>query len=395
MKITYFDCISGASGDMILGALIDVGLPIERLQNDLELLKLDGYELQSRQVLKNGFRATKVDVLVKEDVPERHLKELLGIVENSQLPEAIKIKASAIFTRLAEVEAGIHGTTLDKVHLHELGGIDTMVDVIGAFLGLDALGVEKVFSSPVPLGRGFIRGAHGQIPLPSPATIALLKGVPVTGSDVNFELVTPTGAALLTTLAESFGPIPAMTLEAVGYGAGGRDLPIPNIIRILLGEKEGIGTGTLETLVTLETNIDDLNPQVYDYLMGKLFENNALDVSLTPIQMKKNRPAVQVWVLCRPQDEASLEKILFEGTSTLGIRRGLVERHSLPRSFQTVETPYGPVKVKLAHLSGGRRRPALEFEDCKKIAQEQGVPLWEVYLTVYKILNLDNPSSNE
>jgi uncharacterized protein (TIGR00299 family) protein len=395
MKIAYFDCISGASGDMILGALIDAGLPFERLQNDLALLKLDSFQLQSHQVVKNGFRATKVDVLVSEAAPERHLKDILAIVDHSQVPEAIKMKASALFTRLAEVEAGIHGTSLDQVHLHELGGIDTMVDVLGAFLGLEAMGIEQVLASPVPLGRGFIRGAHGQIPLPSPATVALLKGVPITGSDLNFELVTPTGAALLTALAESFGPIPTMRLEAVGYGAGGRDLPIPNILRLLLGEKEGTGTSIIETLVTLETNIDDLNPQVYDHLMGKLFESGALDVSLTPIQMKKNRPAVQAWVLCRPQDAGSLEKILFEETSTLGIRRSLVERHSLPRSFQTVGTIYGPVQVKLAHLSGGKRRPAPEYEDCKKIAQEQGVPLWEVYLAAQKMLNLDNQPGSE
>ena len=390
MKIAYFDCISGASGDMILGALVDAGLPFERLQNDLALLKLDGYQLQARPVVKNGFKATKVDVLVSEDVPERHLKEILTQVESSQVPETIKMKASALFTRLGEIEAGIHGKSVDQVHLHELGGIDTMVDVIGAFLGLQALGVERVSASPLPLGRGFVRGAHGQIPLPSPATVALLKGVPVTGSDLNFELVTPTGAALLTALAETFGPIPTMQLEAIGYGAGGWDLPIPNVLRLLLGEQTRFDTSIIETLVTLETNIDDLNPQAYEYLMGRLFENGALDVSLTPIQMKKNRPALQVWVLCRPQDETSLGKILFEETSTLGIRRSLVERHSLPRSFQTVETPYGSVKVKLAHLSNGKKRPAPEYEDCKRIAQEKGVSLWEVYLATEKMLDLDS-----
>jgi uncharacterized protein (TIGR00299 family) protein len=390
MKIAYFDCISGASGDMILGALVDAGLPLERLQNDLALLKLDGYQLQAHPVVKNGFKTTKVNVLVSEEVPERHLQEILALVDNSQVPDAIKMKASALFTRIAEVEAGIHDKSLDQVHLHELGGIDTMVDVFGAFLGLEALGIEQVSASPLPLGRGFVRGAHGQIPLPSPATVALLRGVPVTGSDLDFELVTPTGAALLTALAENFGPIPAMRLETIGYGAGGRDLPIPNILRLLLGEQEGIGTSLIETLVALETNIDDLNPQVYDYLIGRLFENGALDVSLAPIQMKKNRPALQVWVLCRPQDEADLEKILFEETSTLGIRRSQVERHSLPRSFQTVETIYGPVKVKLAHLSSGKKRPAPEYEDCKRIAQDKGVPLWEVYLAAQKTLNLDS-----
>ena len=387
MKIAYFDCISGASGDMILGALVDAGLSFERLQSDLALLGLDGYKLKSQPVVKNGFKATKVDIVVKEDVPERHLAEILAIVENSQLSGEIKGRTTALFTHLAEVEAGIHGTSLDQVHLHELGGIDTMVDVVGAFLGLQSLGIEKVFASPLPLGRGFIRGAHGQIPLPSPATLALLKGIPVVGTELNFELVTPTGAALLTALAESFGPIPAMTLTAVGYGAGGRDLPIPNVIRLLLGEINSTNAAVTETLVTLETNIDDLNPQVYDYLMERLFQNGALDVTLTPVQMKKNRPAVQIWVLCRQSQAAELEAVLFAETSTLGVRRALVERHALERSFQTVETPYGSVQVKIAHLEDGRTRPAPEYEDCKKLAQEMGVPLWEVFRAAQNALN--------
>lgn len=387
MKIAYFDCISGASGDMILGALVDAGLSFERLQSDLALLGLDGYKLKSQPVVKNGFKATKVDIVVKEDVPERHLAEILAIVENSQLSGEIKGRTTALFTHLAEVEAGIHGTSLDQVHLHELGGIDTMVDVVGAFLGLQSLGIEKVYASPLPLGRGFIRGAHGQIPLPSPATLALLKGIPVVGTELNFELVTPTGAALLTALAESFGPIPAMTLTAVGYGAGGRDLPIPNVIRLLLGEINSTNAAVTETLVTLETNIDDLNPQVYDYLMERLFQNGALDVTLTPVQMKKNRPAVQIWVLCRQSQAAELEAVLFAETSTLGVRRALVERHALERSFQTVETPYGSVQVKIAHLEDGRTRPAPEYEDCKKLAQEMGVPLWEVFRAAQNALN--------
>lgn len=374
MKLAYFDCISGASGDMILGSLIDAGLPLERLLSDLALLGLDGYELKASKVVKNGFTATKIDILVKEDVPERHLAEILAIVEKSQLSEDVKGNAKTLFTRLAKIEADIHGITLDQVHLHELGGTDTIVDVVGAFLGLKALGVEKVFTSPLPLGRGFIRGAHGQIPLPSPATVALLQGVPVVGSDLNFELVTPTGAALLTALTESFGAIPAMTLEAVGYGAGERDLPIPNVIRVLLGEKDLISPAISETLVTLETNIDDLNPQIYDYLVESLFQLGALDVTLTPIHMKKNRPAVLVWCLCRPQQAADLEAILFAETSTLGVRRSMVERHALPRSFRTIETPFGPVQVKVAHLPGGKIRSAPEYEDCKKLAKEKGFP---------------------
>jgi uncharacterized protein (TIGR00299 family) protein len=379
MKIAYFDCISGASGDMILGALIDAGLSFEHLQSGLALLGLDGYQLEHHPVVKNGFKATKLDVMVNDFITERHIADILAVVENSQLSQEIKARSTALFTRLAEVEAGIHGTSLEHVHLHELGGMDTMIDVVGAFLGMQMLGIEKVYASPLPLGRGFVRGSHGQIPLPSPATVALLKGVPVVGSEIDKELVTPTGAAILTALVDSFGPIPSMTLTSVGYGAGGRDLPIPNLIRLLLGETSHPGTFQCETLVTLETNIDDLNPQVYDYLMENLFQNGALDITLNPIQMKKNRPAVQLWVLCPPSLSTELEKIIFRETSTLGIRRNLVERHALPRSFQRVETLYGSVQVKLAHLGEGETRPVPEYDDCRRLAKEKGVALREVY----------------
>jgi uncharacterized protein (DUF111 family) len=236
MKTLYFDCIAGASGDMILGALVDVGLSLETLRARLDALHLADFELTARRVEKIAFMATKVDVIVHDDVPERHLADIVRIVEESDLAPEIKARATAIFQKMGESEAHIHGAALDQVHLHELGGVDTIVDVVGALVGLDALGVERVVASPVPLGRGFIRGAHGQIPLPAPATVALLRGVPVVGSPLEMETVTPTGAALLAALADDFGPLPAMTLEAVGYGAGARDLPIPNVLRVLVGE---------------------------------------------------------------------------------------------------------------------------------------------------------------
>jgi len=293
MKIAYFDCIAGASGDMILGALIDAGLPEAALRERLTALKLVDFELRSRRVQKHTFSATKVDVIVAKDVPERHLADILAIVDESELPAAIRAQATAIFRRIGEAEAAIHGTDLAHVRLHELGGVDTIVDVVGALVGLDALGIERVYASPLPLGRGFIRGSHGQIPLPAPATVSLLKGAPVIGSEIEMELVTPTGAALLSTLAAGFGPIPPMTLTAVGYGAGGRDLAIPNVLRLLIGEDAAIATHPEEETVTvLETNIDDLNPEIYDYVMARLFGAGALDVFLSPIQMKKNRPAV-------------------------------------------------------------------------------------------------------
>jgi len=451
MKIAYFDCIAGASGDMILGALVDAGLPLETLHERLSALHLADFELRARRVAKNAFAATKVDVIVADDVPERRLADIEAIVMDGDLGPEIKERAVAIFRRMGEAEANIHGTTMADVHLHELGGVDTIVDVVGALVGLDELGVEHVVVSPIPLGRGFIRGAHGQIPLPAPATVALLKGAPVAGSPLEMETVTPTGAALLTSLASSFGPIPAMTLEALGYGAGSHDLPIPNVIRVLIGESTPAqkpkaphhhhphphthdhehphdhkhphehdhehdhphthdpehphehdhphhhehehpatsqftstvyrlpSTFPIATLSVLETNIDDLNPEIYEYVMGKLFEAGALDVYLAPIQMKKNRPATLLRVLCRPDDVPTMTAILFTETTTLGIREQTVTRHALPRIIEHVDTPYGPVHVKVAELPDGTTKRAPEYEDCRRLAEEHGVPLREVY----------------
>ena len=381
MKIAYFDCIAGASGDMILGALVDAGLPVESLRAKLMLLGLgDEFELKAYKVSKNGFGATKVDVIVHEHLHGRHLAEIEAILHSSSLPEHIQEQAAGIFRRLAGVEAGIHGQPVEQVHLHEVGGVDTMVDVVGTLVGLEELGVQRIYASPLPLGRGFVQGAHGQIPLPAPATVALLKDVPVRGSDIEMELVTPTGAVLLSTLCAAFGPIPAMTLTGQGYGAGGRDLPIPNVLRVLLGEQPDTSPAAgVETLVLLETNVDDNSAEINGYVMEKLFASGALDVFFTPIQMKKNRPATLISVLCRPTDENVLEMILFRETSTLGVRRQPVERRCLERSSETVDTPYGPVRVKVAHLPDGSSKRAPEYEDCKQAAQAHNVPLRVVY----------------
>lgn len=421
MKIAYFDCIAGASGDMILGAMLDAGLPETTLREGLAALKLSDFELHCQRVAKHAFSATKVDVLVADDVPERHLAEIEAIVNKSDLPSHIQEKAMAIFQRLCEAEANIHGTTPDNVHLHELGGVDTIVDVVGALVGLDALGVDEIHVSPLPLGRGFVRGAHGHIPLPAPATIALLcnheGGVPIVGTDLQMETVTPTGAVLLTSLAKSFGPLPTMTLTAVGYGAGTKDLPIPNILRLLLGTTDETtssppmpphnshvhphhhgdahephhhphphehthphpSTSDIKTLVMLETNIDDLNPEIYDYVMTLLFQAGALDVFMTPIQMKKNRPATLLHVLCKPEDVAPLKTILFIETSTLGIRQHTLSRQALPRRIQEVKTTYGPVHVKVADLGEGQEKFAPEYEDCRRLAERHKLPLRCIY----------------
>jgi uncharacterized protein (TIGR00299 family) protein len=379
MKALYFDLIGGASGDMILGALIDAGVPVKKLKELLAGLNLTEFNLTTQTVDKNGFSATKMDVVVAEGSPERHLKEINEIIQKSSLPPAIQNQAIEIFTRIAEIEAEIHNKPVEQVHLHELGGTDTIVDITGTLLALDQLGISKIFASPVPLGKGFIQGAHGQIPLPSPATIALLKGIPVYGREIDFELVTPTGAALLAHLVDEFGPAPPMVLAEVGYGAGGRDLSIPNLLRVLIGEIRSPESATLENLAVLETNLDDLNPEVYPYIIESLFSAGALDVTLTAIHMKKNRPGTQIQVLCQIKDVDSLRAILFLETTTLGIKQSIVNRYALPRIIQEIKTPYGKVRVKIAETESGLKKISPEYEDCRELAKKHNLPILQIY----------------
>lgn len=379
MKIGYFDCIAGASGDMILGAMLDAGLDEGELRASLAALDLSGYEVHIRRVSKKGIAAVKVDVQVLEDVPHRRLAELLSLLHGSGLEKPVREKSEAILRRLAEVEAQIHGTTAEEVHLHELGAVDTLVDIVGTLAGLEKLGIEAVYASPLPLGRGFVESAHGPLPLPAPATLRLLEGVPIYGSELDAELVTPTGAALLVSQAKAFGPIPAMRLTAVGYGAGGRDLPIPNVMRLLVGEADPKVSPDIENLVMLESNIDDLNPEVYDYVFSRLFESGALDVFLTPVHMKKNRPGVLLTVLAEPGEAADLSAIIFAETTTLGIRQQRVERMALERETKTIETALGPVRIKVARWGEGQVKFAPEYEDCRALAERHKVPLLEVY----------------
>lgn len=379
MKALYFDLIGGASGDMILGAMVDAGLSIDKLKELLSGLNLKEFDIQAKIVDKNGFTATKVDVLVTEQPPERHLKEIKDIIQKSSLPPAVQNRALQIFERIAKTEATIHNKSIDQVHLHELGGTDTIIDITGTLLALDHLEISKIYASPVPLGKGFIKGAHGQIPLPSPATTSLLKGIPIYGRDIDAELVTPTGAALLAELVDDFGPAPPMVLETVGYGAGGRDLPIPNLLRVFIGEISSSDSATLDHLAVLETNLDDLNPEIYPYVIESLIGAGALDVTLTPIQMKKNRPGTQIQVLCEPSMMDSMRSILFRETTTLGIKQILVDRYSLPRTIQEVETPYGKIRVKIAEISPNIKKISPEFEDCRRAAQEHGIPITDIY----------------
>ncbi len=378
MKYIYFDLIGGASGDMLLGSLLDAGLQLSDLEGELDKLKLDEFEIRSRKVEKNGFSATKADVWIEDQVHERHLVDILELIELSDLESDLKFTAKEIFLKIGKVEAEIHQTELENVHLHELGGVDTIVDVVGLLSGLKLMEIDQVHCSRIPLGQGFISGAHGQIPLPAPATAALLKGIPVVGRDLPHELVTPTAAALLSELSDSFGPIPSMTIESIGYGAGTREMKIPNLLRVLVGSQDESESQAIQHLVELKTNIDDQNPEIYQHVIQILLEAGALDASLIPIQMKKNRPGIQVQVLCKPEDSGRLCQILFQETTTLGIRRNQIERISLPRTIIQVNTKYGPVSVKIARIGKGKVKASPEYEDCLKIAREHGLPLQQV-----------------
>jgi uncharacterized protein (TIGR00299 family) protein len=378
MKTCYIDCIAGASGDMLLGALVDAGLPVPTLEAELAKLRIDDFHLHVSKVSKNGFGATKVDVHAHDHAPERHLREIREIVEAADLSSSVKQRAMRVFTRICEVEAGIHGMSVDEVHLHEVGGVDAIVDVVGVLAGFERMEIGRVVVSPLPIGRGFVTGAHGHIPLPAPATIGLLKDVPLHGSVIGKELVTPTGAALLVELADAWGVLPAMTLRGIGYGAGTRDLEIPNVIRILLGDAVADGPWLSETVTVLETHLDNDRGETIGHACRRLMAEGALDVVSIPAQMKKDRPAQVLKVLAKPEDADRLEKILFEETSTLGIRRSDTRRDALHREFDTVDTRYGPITVKIARLPGGGLRATPEYEECRIAAERHGVSLHTV-----------------
>ncbi len=379
MKIAYFDCFSGASGDMILGALIDAGVDIHALQEGLEELHLSGYELRVSRVRKGAIEATDVQVVLGGEVTERRIATIEEIVRKSELAGEIKETSMAIFRRLVTVEAGIHGIPPEDAHLHEVGATDAIVDVVGTLLGLSLLGVEKVYSSRLPLGHGFVRCAHGLLPLPAPATLELLRDVPVFQVDVEGELVTPTGAAILTALVEDFGPFPEMSVESIGYGAGKSEFPFPNLLRVLIGTTIPQLGESREMVVLLETNLDDINPEFYDHIMEALFADGALDVYLQPIQAKKNRPGILLSVLCHPQAAQQLSSTIFAETTTLGIRQQAMERICLNRETVRVETAFGQVRIKVAKLGDKIINLSPEYEDCRRLALEKKEPLKEVY----------------
>ncbi|MBM4465372.1 MAG: nickel pincer cofactor biosynthesis protein LarC [Chloroflexi bacterium] len=379
MKLAYLDCPSGISGNMVLGAMLDAGLELDTLKEALAGLKISGYEIEARKVRRKELAGTLVDVRTSEGQVKRHLDDILEIIGESALPEDAKERAGAIFTRLAEAEARVHGVSVEEIHFHEVGGLDAIVDVVGSVIGLKLLGIEEVYSSPLHLGRGFVECAHGFLPVPAPATLELVKGVPVYGWDVEAELVTPTGAAIISALAK-FDPPPPMRVERIGYGAGHRDLPIPNLLRLVVATPYHTAREFEEdTVILLETNIDDMNPEFYEYVMDKLFRQGALDVFLTPIQMKRNRPAITLSIIVGQKDVDEVLEVIFEETTTLGLRMQEIQRKKLTREIIVIDTRYGPIAVKVAKLGNVVKNISPEYEECRRIAETYRIPLKEVY----------------
>ncbi len=370
MRVVYFDCVSGAAGDMIMASLLDAGVPVAALRTELGKLALEGWELRAREVMKGVFRATKVDVEIDRGAHrhQRSLGDILAILERSALTPSVKERAARIFTRLADAEARVHGTDRESVHFHEVGAVDAIVDVTGAVLALDLAGVQAVHVSALPIGGGHVGGAHGRIPVPGPGTAELLRGFPVVDTGVRAELVTPTGAAILTTLAASAGRMPSLTVDAVGYGAGTVDLPdTPNVLRCFLGETTTSAAGD-ETVLEVETTIDDMSPQLYEPLIERLFEAGALDVYLQPVIMKRGRPGIVVTVLCAPERAGDLSRALFEESTTIGVRWSERRRARLQREMIVLTTAYGAIPFKVSRLQGRIVTVTPEFADVARKA---------------------------
>ncbi len=388
MKIAYADCFSGISGDMFLAALLDAGLPLEALQDGIAKLGLpEQTELRLTEVHKGALRASNLNVVVPDSRQHRHLSDILEILSASLCSEQVKQAGARIFTLLAEAEARVHGEPVEQIHFHEVGALDSIIDVIGAVIGLEALGIERLYASPLPYGSGAIASAHGLLPLPAPATLEVLRLVnaPLTPTTAQVELVTPTGAAILGTLATFSRP--EIILTAVGVGAGKRDLKWPNLMRLLIGETPGETLGEAPgAMVQIETNIDDMNPQFYGYVMEKLFSAGALDVFLTPIQMKKNRPGTLLGVIAHRKDETALAELILRETTTLGMRVQSIRRYEAQREFSLIHTAFGSLTVKHKILNGKVFQSVPEYEECVRLAKDNHVSLAEIYQSAFQAM---------
>jgi len=378
MRAVYFDCFMGASGDMIISALVDAGLDESFYTDLLKKLHLDDkLKLFFQKVSKCGIRATALRIESRDEKDERNFEEVAGIIEGGSLPASLKEQALLILQKIAEAEARVHGVELEDVHFHEIGGLDSVFDIVGAVAGLEELGVERVYSSPLPVSHGQVKCHHGVLPVPAPATTEILRGVPVRHVDIEGETLTPTGAAIITTLACEYS-LPGMKVEEIGYGAGMRDFEnVPNVLRVVVGEVEEEFLS--DEIVVMETNIDNVNPQVYDLLIQRLFEAGALDVFVTPVYMKKTRPGVVLTVLGNVDAQEKLARIIFEEIPTLGIRLERRRRIKLARESVSVQTPFGDVRVKIGKKGDKILHIEPEYDDCRKMAEEKGVPFMRVY----------------
>lgn len=409
MRIAYIDCWGGASGDMLLGAILDCGLPLADLLPPLRSLKLPGWSLEASVVTRGHLRATQAKVQVTAPPQPRGIREIESIIGASRLPQTVADRSWAVFQRLAAVEAKIHQIPLEKVHFHELGAVDTIIDVVGTVLGFHLLGIEKIYFSALPVGKGVIFSAHGSLPNPAPATMELCKGIPLYGIDVEGEMVTPTGAALLTTLGEYSPTFPPTRLTALGYGAGSRESSFPNLLRLCIGESPGeielpadtrggtaITSFGLETqyIWILETVVDDLNPERLPFLCDRLLEAGALDVWYRPVQMKKGRPGQEIVVLAESSTCSHLLHLLYSESTTLGVRVRAEHRYILPRHSEEIQTSLGTVKIKKSFWPAAdgnwRSRIKPEFESCRALAEKHRLPLEEVYAAVWEALTTKN-----
>ncbi|TYB30766.1 MAG: nickel pincer cofactor biosynthesis protein LarC [Candidatus Mcinerneyibacterium aminivorans] len=421
-NILYFDCISGISGDMTIGALLDLGIDKDYLIKELSKLNIDGYKLKVEKNKKNGITGTDFKVILEHkythdehnhseehnhnhghsheseknhdnkhsnnhshnhdhhnDHEHRNLNDITNLIKSSTLNKNVKNLSLKMFQYVAEAEAKVHDTDISEIHFHEVGALDSIIDIVGTAILIDKLNPDKIYFSQLHVGTGFVECAHGTIPVPAPATVEILKGIPVYSSGIRSELVTPTGAAIAKTLADDFISLPQMEIDEIGYGIAKKDLEITNVLRVIKGKKKH------KNLIMLETNIDDMNPEIYSYLYDKLFEAGALDVYLTNIMMKKNRPAVKINVLTTSNKIEDIEDILYEETTTLGIRKYNIERTTLKREIKKIDTEYGKIKIKIAYRDGKILKYAPEYEDCKRIAENEGVPIKEVYDIVREI----------
>jgi len=387
-RVIYFDCFSGISGDMILGALVSLGVDIKEILNCLKSLNLKGFKLNSRQVKRNGFIGTKVNVVLNHTAQKSHharsFKDIKSLIEKSDLPKIVKFNSIAIFRRIAKVEAKVHGTTINRIHFHEVGAIDSIIDIVGGSLAMNLLDADLIVSSAINTGEGVVKCDHGILPVPAPATLELLKGIPCYSSGVEKELTTPTGAAFIGYFAEKFGSLPNMDILSTGYGAGAHEIKkIPNLLRIVLGRcEESSYQGSMKVI---ETNIDDMNPEFYDYVIDQLFKVGAVDVFFAPINMKKNRPGILLSVITSTEYFDSVVQVLLKETSTLGVRHYDVDRVVLPRKQIMIMTPFGKVRVKIGGLDESTRTISPEYEDCRKIALKKEIPVKRVYDEALKV----------